>query len=76
MSIPAKGQTLSSRTGKTSGLPFCINLMLLLAISFITFQQIAYLVECYRMDTKELNRGITLTAVDARGTIGIYGRLP
>ncbi len=32
-----------------------LNLLLPLAISFFTFQQIAYLVDCYKMDTQEYN---------------------
>lgn len=32
-----------------------LNLLLPLAISFFTFQQIAYLVDCYRFDTQEYN---------------------
>jgi alginate O-acetyltransferase complex protein AlgI len=39
-------------TGDDAGL---MNLVLPLAISFFTFQQIAYLVDCYKEDTQEYN---------------------
>ena len=38
----------------TADLPM-LNLLLPLAISFFTFQQVAYLVDCYKSDTQEYN---------------------